>query len=436
MQQKFLAFILSTLLLLSACTTNNYQHKDNNLKSSETENITESDVYPVATLKQNGDFPAEYIPVITMYSDGTFDFLYNSGEGMYTHSGSYLYGSEETDAGYLMHYFNCSVENCDLEDGLEFCIAYLEGADYVEFETIYESGEFGMTFCGDLFTLEILNEEVFYSDRGYTLYVAPEDDSGQNSYPATEYGGYVKTGFDYLEGDIRNNQNYIISDEIEYKQICFSSRVDYANALNNADYCFGGNQMFNGKVIYIVSDSFLLETSDGIVHATFPDGYNPGVMINHLVTVYGTLNGTSTYTAINEYGVNVEKRCPLLHTVYLDGSYNDSEFYVNKSTIGAEILGLNGKWQQCNFLWMPYFESEYILLDNTSLSDGDPVWGLRSFTILSAEKSRTTYGEEYIEMICNITYSDGSGGNQTIKYRYIPGYLEFVEQDKYYMKTY
>lgn len=49
----------------------------------------------VAVFTQNGDFPEEYIPTIRLYSDGTFDFMYNTGEGMFAHIGYFLYGNRE-----------------------------------------------------------------------------------------------------------------------------------------------------------------------------------------------------------------------------------------------------------------------------------------------------------------------------------------------------
>lgn len=225
---------------------------------------------------------------------------------------------------------------------------------------------------------------------------------------------YLTSDKQYLDGDIRNTiSQFLVSSEISYKQKCYTDSVDYANALNNASFCKGTQQVFQGKVVSCGDSSFLLETDQGNVLVSFPDGYNPGIMINQYVTSYGTLNGTSTYTS-NGSGLPIEKRAPFLCAQYVDGKHNESDFYASKTTIGSEILELDGS---------TYYDNEL----PSSLSQ-------QNYVIESAQKKRTMYGEEYLEMAWKTVFKDGSTRSYQVKYRYITQRLEFVELQKYYLK--
>lgn len=374
----------------------------------------------VATLIQEGDNTDKKPSKIKIYDDGTFEFIYKKGNEERIYHGHYLYGQDVIIPGKLEEFFNCWVDDNEATDNLGFRLSYTLGVEIVTFSTEFNNGEFGDTFAGDVFDMEIHDESKLYQHRGDTYY----NDIVDESYNVFSEP-YITLGKVFLDGDVRNGiEKYTISDEINYKKDCNRLSVNYDNAARNSDYLRGNMQSYCGKVYACDSDSLLLDTAAGRVVVAFPEGYNPGIMVNDGITVYGILSGVTrdpqTYNNV-----------PYLLAKYIDGNYNAASI---DSEIGAELLDLNGKWRECNLFGMSYYDHEYIVIDNTTIFDNETSL-VCDYVIQSIEKKRSLYGEDYFEMIIKKTFEDGSGGALKANFYYLSDRLEFGSMQSFYKKV-
>lgn len=386
--------------------------------SSKSESLSKAVV--VATFTQEINDTGEKPTKIELYDDGKIELICDLDNENRVYHGHYLYGEDIINPGSLDCFFNCWIEDHETIKNLTFRLSYTFGVEIVTFCTEFNNGEFGNTFAGDVFTMEVHDASKLCQHRGDTYFNEVVDES-YNVFLEP----YVTVGKVFLDGDIRNDiDKFIISDEINYKKDCVRLSINYDNAARNADYFRGNKQAYCGSVYACVNDALLLDTAAGRVIVAFPEGYNPGIMVNDRITAYGILSGTVCDPQTYNY-------VPYLLAKYIDGGYNADSV---DSRIGAELLDLNGKWQECNLFWMPYYDDEYIIIDNTTIYDNESSL-VSNYVIQSIEKKRSLYGEDYFELIIKKTFEDGSGGTLKANYYYLYNRLEFGSMQSFYQKV-